>query len=86
MAPAKHLLLLLARLSQRRFLATASNPNAPPTFQVFNRAVKRLQRDRAAANKKASRNVDYLKDEVADRLVERILVRHPPATAARMNH
>ncbi|KAI5847806.1 S-adenosyl-L-methionine-dependent methyltransferase [Morchella snyderi] len=82
MAPAKNLLRpllpLLARLSQRRLLATASNPNAPPTFQVFNRAFKRLQRDRAAANKEASRNVDYLKDEVADRLVERILLINRP--------
>ncbi|RPB15363.1 S-adenosyl-L-methionine-dependent methyltransferase [Morchella conica CCBAS932] len=78
MAPAHARHLLPARLSQRRFLATASNPNAPPTFQVFNRAVKRLQRDRAAANKEASRNVDYLKDEVADRLVERILLINRP--------
>lgn len=85
MAPANKLKLppLLAA-AQRRLLATAANPSAPATatatatFQVFNRTAKRLQRDRAAANKAASRNVDYLKDEVADRLVERILLINRP--------
>merc|ERR1711939_996596 len=44
-----------------------------PTLQVFNRHTKYLQRERAAANTERSRQVDYLKDEVAMRLSERLL-------------
>ncbi|KAJ3159519.1 alpha mannosidase-like protein [Geranomyces michiganensis] len=39
---------------------------------VFNRTVKQRQRDRAAL-REDSRDVDYLKDDVADRLVDRLL-------------
>ncbi len=52
-------------------------PGAPTTLQVFNRNTKWLQKERAAADPQASRNVDYLKDEVASRLCERLLVRLP---------
>jgi hypothetical protein len=45
-----------------------------PTLQVFNRHAKYLQKERAAANVERSRQVDYLKDEVAIRLSERLLV------------
>jgi NADH dehydrogenase [ubiquinone] 1 alpha subcomplex assembly factor 5 len=45
-----------------------------PTLQVFNRHTKYLQKERAAANIERSRQVDYLKDEVAMRLSERLLV------------
>ncbi|ODQ50938.1 S-adenosyl-L-methionine-dependent methyltransferase [Saitoella complicata NRRL Y-17804] len=65
-----------ARLPRLR-RGLASPPTKPssniPSFAVFDRAVKHLQRDRAAADPAASRNYDYLKDEVADRLVERLL-------------
>ncbi|KAI9816475.1 MAG: hypothetical protein M1827_001607 [Pycnora praestabilis] len=44
-----------------------------PTLQVFNRHTKVLQKERAAADIEASRKVDYLKDEVAIRLCERLL-------------
>jgi len=44
-----------------------------PTLQVFNRYSKYLQKERAASNSKSSRSVDYLKDEVAARLSERLL-------------
>ncbi|EXJ86592.1 hypothetical protein A1O3_03545 [Capronia epimyces CBS 606.96] len=44
-----------------------------PTLQIFNENVKYLQKERAAANAEHSRNVDYLKDEVARRLVDRLL-------------
>ncbi|KAG4435619.1 hypothetical protein IFR05_008894 [Cadophora sp. M221] len=44
-----------------------------PTLQVFNRHTKYLQKERAAANPERSRQVDYLKDEVAMRLSERLL-------------
>ena len=46
-----------------------------PVFDVFNRRAKWLQKERAAANVDASRQADYLKDEVAIRLCERLLVR-----------
>ena len=45
-----------------------------PGLQVFNRNTKWLQRERAAARPEQSRQVDYLRDEVAARLSERLLV------------
>lgn len=45
-----------------------------PLLQVFNSATKYLQRERAAADHVASRNVDYLRDELAARLCDRLLV------------
>lgn len=47
-----------------------------PTLEVFNRHTKYLQKERAASNVETSRQVDYLKDEVATRLAERLLVCH----------
>lgn len=49
-------------------------------LQVFHDNTKQLQRERAAADAEASRKVDYLRDEVASRLCERLLVRpqRPP--------
>ncbi|KAJ5582387.1 hypothetical protein N7535_001007 [Penicillium sp. DV-2018c] len=43
-------------------------------LEVFNRRVKHLQKDRAGRNVDLSRKTDYLKDEVAMRLSERLLV------------
>ena len=45
-------------------------------FQVFDRNAKRLQKDRAASRDGGarSRTVDYVRDEVADRMMERLLV------------
>lgn len=71
------------RLSFRAFRASPHTRNyavqAPgrPTLQVFNRAVKHMQKDRAARKVEQSRQVDYIKDEVAKRLCERLLVRPP---------
>ncbi|MCJ1442087.1 MAG: hypothetical protein MMC23_002579 [Stictis urceolatum] len=49
-------------------------PAAPPqSLQVFNRHAKYLQKERAAANVEASRQVDYLRDEVGSRLASRLL-------------
>lgn len=45
-----------------------------PTLQVFNRHTKWLQKERAAADVERSRQTDYLKDEIAMRLSERLLV------------
>jgi NADH dehydrogenase [ubiquinone] 1 alpha subcomplex assembly factor 5 len=55
----------------RRSLQTVANT----PYQVFDRSVKRLQRDRVAGDK--SRTVDYVRDEVADRMMERFMVRWP---------
>ncbi|PSR77763.1 S-adenosyl-L-methionine-dependent methyltransferase [Coniella lustricola] len=44
-----------------------------PVFEVFNRRIKWLQRERAASHVEGSRQADYLKDEVAIRLCERLL-------------
>lgn len=49
------------------------SPGAP-TLEVFNRRTKFLQKERAASDVERSRQVDYLKDEVAIRLSERLLV------------
>ena len=46
-------------------------------LQVFNDNTKHSQRERAAADAEASRRVDYLRDEVANRLCERLLVHSP---------
>lgn len=55
-----------------RCLATSAS-GAP--FQVFNTETKRHQRDRAATlDPGTSRRTDYLRDEVATRLVERFTV------------
>lgn len=58
--------------SSRNYAVQA--PGAP-TLQIFNQHVKYLQKERAASNRDESRKVDYLKDEVAQRLCERLLVR-----------
>ncbi|CAG8983466.1 hypothetical protein HYALB_00000635 [Hymenoscyphus albidus] len=56
-----------------RAYATQSLSTGNPAFQVFNRNTKYQQRERAANNVERSRQVDYLKDEVAMRLTERLL-------------
>lgn len=63
---------LLSNTARRGYAVQA--PGAP-TLQVFNRHTKWLQKERAAANTETSRRVDYLRDEVANRLVDRLLVR-----------
>ncbi|KAI8086002.1 S-adenosyl-L-methionine-dependent methyltransferase [Halteromyces radiatus] len=46
---------------------------SPSAFQIFDRQAKRKQKDRAASNIEQSRVVDYLKDEVAARVSDRLL-------------
>jgi NADH dehydrogenase [ubiquinone] 1 alpha subcomplex assembly factor 5 len=46
-------------------------------FKVFNSRAKWHQKERAAANPDLSRQADYLKDEVAMRVCERLLVSLP---------
>ncbi|KAF2664165.1 S-adenosyl-L-methionine-dependent methyltransferase [Microthyrium microscopicum] len=54
-----------------RFYAVQT-PGAP-IVEVFNNATKWAQKERAAQNVELSRQVDYLRDEVASRLSERLL-------------
>ena len=61
----------LRRRPARRFYAVQA-PGAP-TLEVFNQTIKYLQKERAASNVEHSRNADYLKNEVARRLVDRLL-------------
>jgi NADH dehydrogenase [ubiquinone] 1 alpha subcomplex assembly factor 5 len=57
-------------------LAPVSRESLAP-FQVFDRRVKEIQKDRASARDggEQSRTVDYIRNEVAERLNERLLVR-----------
>ncbi|KAF7559113.1 hypothetical protein G7046_g5041 [Stylonectria norvegica] len=57
-------------LNRRQFAVQATGA---PRFQVFNRRTKWLQKERAASNPEESRQADYLKDEIALRLTERLL-------------
>ncbi|KAK3197498.1 hypothetical protein GRF29_216g436443 [Pseudopithomyces chartarum] len=48
-----------------------------PTVEIFSQQHKWMQKERAARNVEASRNVDYLRNEVASRLCERLLLTFP---------
>jgi NADH dehydrogenase [ubiquinone] 1 alpha subcomplex assembly factor 5 len=63
--------------SRRSYAFTSAGA---PIQAVFNRRTKWLQKERAASNLEQSRTADYLKDEVARRLCERLLdiKRHYP--------
>ena len=56
--------------------STPFNPSSVGPYQVFDRHAKRLQRDRAALREDGARSrvVDYVRDEIADMLIERLLV------------
>ena len=45
-----------------------------PRLQIFNTNAKILQKERAANHAEESRKVEYLRNEVAQRLCERLLV------------
>ncbi|KAH7909452.1 S-adenosyl-L-methionine-dependent methyltransferase [Hygrophoropsis aurantiaca] len=67
------------RLSLRTF-ASESSTTVPASsinnpYQVFDRTAKRLQKDRAVSRDTGvrSRTVDYVRDEVADRMMERLM-------------
>ena len=55
----------------RRYAIQA--PGAP-TMEIFSHQHKWMQKERAASDVETSRGVDYLRDEVASRLCERLLV------------
>ncbi|CCG83709.1 protein of unknown function [Taphrina deformans PYCC 5710] len=54
-------------------LSSRSQSSSGGMPAIFDRRVKELQRTRAAADVEANRQSDYLKDEVADRIVDRLL-------------
>lgn len=88
--PLRHQLQsLCSSRSLVRSLATVSS-TSPPTnpytvgpYQIFDRNAKRMQRDRAATTEagERSRTVDYVRDEVADRMMERLMVESLPRFA-----
>lgn len=45
---------------------------APAAYEVFDKRAKRLQRERASSNAELSRQVDYLRTEIASRMSERL--------------
>ncbi|KAL5530082.1 hypothetical protein ACEPAF_6339 [Sanghuangporus sanghuang] len=68
------------RFLTRSFAAVAGgsgpvNPYTVGPFKVFDRDAKRMQKDRAASKEggERSRTVDYVRDEVANRMMERFL-------------
>ncbi|KAK3387589.1 S-adenosyl-L-methionine-dependent methyltransferase [Podospora didyma] len=62
---------LLAPTTPRR--SYAFQAAGGPVFEVFNRRTKWLQKERAGADVERSREADYLKDEIASRVCERLL-------------
>jgi NADH dehydrogenase [ubiquinone] 1 alpha subcomplex assembly factor 5 len=75
-------LLHKLRPTQTRSFAPIST-NSPPQpvnyvspYQIFDRNAKRLQKDRAAIRDAGARNrtVDYVREEVAERMMERFMV------------
>ncbi len=69
--------------SRARYLARSSRSFAsvaagnPSPFAVFDKHAKKMQKDRAALKNdgESSRTVDYIRNEVADRMLERFEVR-----------
>lgn len=68
---------VVSRQVPRQIRSYAVQAPGAPTLQVFNRKTKYLQKERAARDVERSRQTDYLKDEVAMRLAERLLVCGP---------
>jgi len=71
----RHVLSRVTRVCSRS-LASVADTVAPAHYQVFDRYAKVLQKDRSAIPNRVenSRTVDYVRDEIADRLIERMLV------------
>ncbi|KAI9466971.1 S-adenosyl-L-methionine-dependent methyltransferase [Lactarius psammicola] len=63
------------KLHLRSFASLSSSQATQSPFQVFDRLAKRSQKDRAVAcdGGSRSRTVDYVRNEVADRMIERFL-------------
>ncbi|GAA6024351.1 hypothetical protein JCM11491_000387 [Sporobolomyces phaffii] len=63
----------LPKTLTRAYAVPSFAPSSASPFQVFDRTLKRSQRDRAALNKDKSRLTDYVKDDVAQSMVDRLL-------------
>lgn len=70
------MLTVLQRATLKRQMATLLASQTMQPYMIFDRNAKRKQKDRAALKEggSCSRQVDYVRDEVADRMVERLLV------------
>lgn len=69
--PSTHAVTAAYRLTRRNY--AIASPGAA-VFQIFNRDVKVRQKDRAALDVEKSRTTDYLKDEIAARVADRLEV------------
>jgi len=58
----------------RAYAVPSFAPSSASPFAVFDRDLKRNQRNRAARNVQRSRLTDYVKDDVAQSMVDRLLV------------
>ncbi|KAL1721685.1 S-adenosyl-L-methionine-dependent methyltransferase [Schizophyllum commune] len=67
--------LRLSRASSRSYASISPSSSNLTPYQIFDRHAKEIQKDQAASldGGKRSITVDYLRDEVADRLMERFL-------------
>lgn len=69
---------MLRRTRLARHFATATHipPTASQAHRVFDRHVKQIQKDQAALAQSgdASRLVDYVRNSVAESLIERLMV------------
>ncbi|GAA6026164.1 hypothetical protein JCM8202_005316 [Rhodotorula sphaerocarpa] len=59
--------------ARRAYAVPSFAPSSASPFSVFDRTLKVAQRDRAARNKDRSRLTDYVKDDVAETMVDRLL-------------
>jgi hypothetical protein len=57
-----------------RVLFSSRTSSTTHDYRVFDRDLKREQRNRAANSPEFSREVDYLKDDVAASMIDRLLV------------
>ncbi|GAA5827968.1 hypothetical protein JCM11251_005671 [Rhodosporidiobolus azoricus] len=64
-----------SQAQQRNYAIPSFAPGSatPSAFSIFDRPLKTAQRDRAAANTERSRLTDYVKDETAGVMVDRLL-------------
>jgi len=62
-------------VASRRLVRAFSSPSAVSPYRVFDRTAKQIQKDRTAIRNggERSRVVDYVRNEVADRMMERLL-------------
>lgn len=64
----------MMRKPQIKMLTISQVSYATAGLHVFDQETKKWQRNKSAQNQAQSREVDYLKDEIAERLADRLLV------------